>query len=136
MPSIQRGLGNGIGYWTIKARSGGEKVASLPDANLHRFSESYVEASESNQGAQIFLFAMTGFFVIFVVGGMVACRLVVRRPSRTGKYTKKMKELPAEVRAWRKSVLDPLRIFESAENAVVTEKSASKTPTDPVLEDP
>ncbi|KAL5486159.1 hypothetical protein ACEPAI_7203 [Sanghuangporus weigelae] len=114
MPSVR---GSGIGYWTIKSRSG--KVSAVPQANLNRFSEAYEDTPQSGRGTRVFLLAMTGFFVVLFVGGVIACRMVLRH--RTRKYVKKLTEVPSEMSTWRKSVLESLSLLKTTEK-----KSASK----------
>ncbi|KAL5525635.1 hypothetical protein ACEPAG_6971 [Sanghuangporus baumii] len=107
MPSVR---GNGVGYWTIKSRSG--KVSALPQADLNRFSEAYEDAPQSGRSTRVFLLAMTGFFIVLFVGGMIACRMVVRHRGR--KYVKNVTEVPSEM-TWRESVLESLSLLETTE---------------------
>ncbi|KAL5504288.1 hypothetical protein ACEPAH_8362 [Sanghuangporus vaninii] len=118
MPSVR---GNGVGYWTIKSHSG--NISALPQANLNRFSEAYEEAPESGRGTRVFLLVMTGFFIVLFVGGMIACRLVVRQRAR--KHVKKLTEVPSGMSTWRKSVLESLSLLETTTGKESASKAGS-----------
>ncbi|KAL5526422.1 hypothetical protein ACEPAF_8145 [Sanghuangporus sanghuang] len=137
MPSVR---GNGVGYWTIKSGSG--KVSARPQANLNRFSETHEEALQSGRGTLVFLLAMTGFFIVLFVGGVIACRMLVRHRAR--QYVKKLTEVPPEMSTWKKSVLESLSLLETREKESTSvslsvsgsgpDPDPTPTPTSPVLD--